>query len=218
MRSTMSLQENIAEYLVGFRQKAPENVQELMKVATQNVADSGIVDKAPKKSDVLPAFSLPNQNGKTVNLADLLVKGPVVVTFYRGGWCPYCNLELKAYQDQLANIKANNATLVAITPELPDESLSTTEKNALEFEVLSDVNAEYAKSLGLVFSLAEELRPIYLSFGIDVEKHNGEGQFDLPLAATFVVAQDGKIASAFVDADYTKRQEPSDVVAALKAL
>jgi len=214
----MSLQENIAEYLVGFRQKAPENVQELMKVATQNVADSGIVDKAPKKSDVLPAFSLPNQNGKTVNLADLLVKGPVVVTFYRGGWCPYCNLELKAYQDQLANIKANNATLVAITPELPDESLSTTEKNALEFEVLSDVNAEYAKSLGLVFSLAEELRPIYLSFGIDVEKHNGEGQFDLPLAATFVVAQDGKIASAFVDADYTKRQEPSDVVAALKAL
>ena len=218
MRSTMSLQENIAEYLVGFRQKAPENVQELMKVATQNVADSGIVDKAPKKSDVLPAFSLPNQNGKTVNLADLLVKGPVVVTFYRGGWCPYCNLELKAYQDQLANIKANNATLVAITPELPDESLSTTEKNALEFEVLSDVNAEYAKSLGLVFSLAEELRPIYLSFGIDVEKHNGEGQFDLPLAATFVVAQDGTVASAFVDADYIKRQEPSDVVATLKAL
>lgn len=214
----MSLQDQIAEYKAGFVQKAPLNVQELMKLATQNLADSGIVDKAPKVADTLPAFALPNQNGDEVTLAALLAKGPVVVTFYRGGWCPYCNLELKAYQDQLANIKAQNATLVAITPELPDASLSTAEKNALEFEVLSDVNSEYAKSLGLVFSLPEELRPIYLSFGIDVEKHNGEGQFDLPLAATFVIAQDGTVASAFVDADYTARQEPAEIVEALKAL
>ncbi|MGR0278399.1 peroxiredoxin-like family protein [Marinomonas dokdonensis] len=214
----MSLQDQIAEYKAGFVQKAPLNVQELMKLATQNLADSGIVDKAPKVADTLPAFSLPNQNGDEVTLAALLAKGPVVVTFYRGGWCPYCNLELKAYQDQLANIKAQNATLVAITPELPDASLSTAEKNALEFEVLSDVNSAYAKSLGLVFSLPEELRPIYLSFGIDVEKHNGEGQFDLPLAATFVIAQDGTVASAFVDADYTARQEPAEIVEALKAL
>jgi len=214
----MSLQDNIAEFLAGFSKQVPEDVQKLMKAATQNIKDSGLTDKAPKKSDVLPAFSLPNQHGKTVNLTDLLVKGPVVITFYRGGWCPYCNLELKAYQDELANIQACNATLVAITPELPDASLSTAEKNELSFEVLSDVNAEYAKSLGLVFSLAEELRPVYLSFGIEVEKHNGEGQFDLPLAATFVVAQDGTVASAFVDADYIKRQEPSDVVATLKAL
>lgn len=214
----MSLQDQIAEYKAAFVKKAPLEVQELMKQATKNLAETGIVDKAPKVSEKLPAFSLPNQKGETVNLEDLLAKGPVVMTFYRGGWCPYCNLELKAYQDQLANIKAANGTLVAITPELPDASMSTTEKNALEFEVLSDVNAEYAKSLGLVFSLADELRPIYLSFGIEVEKHNGEGQFDLPLAATFVIAQDGTIANAFVDADYTTRQEPAEVVAALQAL
>lgn len=214
----MSLQENIAEYKAGFRQKVPEDIQGVMKAATDALAATDIVDKAPQKSDLLPAFSLPNQKGETVNLEDLLAKGPVVVTFYRGGWCPYCNLELKAYQDQLANIKASNATLVAITPELPDESLSTTEKNALEFEVLTDANASYAKSLNLVFSLPEELRPIYLSFGIEIEKYNGSGQFDLPLAATYVVAQDGTIAGAFVDADYTKRQEPSEVVEVLKSL
>lgn len=214
----MSLQEQIAEYKVGFSEKVPTDIQELMKLATQNLTESGIADKAPKVSEKLPMFSLPNQNGTTVNLADLLAKGPVVITFYRGGWCPYCNLELKAYQEQLANIKAENATLVAITPELPDASLSTAQKNELAFEVLSDVNADYAKSLGLVFSLPEELRPIYLSFGIEVEKHNGEGQFDLPLAATFVIAQDGTVASAFVDTDYTERQEPTAVVDALKAL
>jgi len=214
----MSLQDQIDGYKAGFVQKAPSNVQELMKLATQNLAATGIVDKAPKVADTLAPFSLPNQNGGIVKLADLLAKGPVVVTFYRGGWCPYCNMELGAYQEQLANIHAENATLVAITPELPDESLSTTEKNALEFEVLSDVDAQYAKSLGLVFPLPEELRPIYLSFGIDVQKHNGENQFDLPLAATFVIAQDGTIASACVDADYTNRQEPSEVVEILKGL
>ena len=214
----MSLQEQIADYKVGFREKVPTNIQELMQLATKNLADTGIMRNAPKLSERFPAFSLPNQNGDSVQLADLLEKGPVVVTFYRGGWCPYCNLELKAYQNELANIKAENATLVAITPELPDESLSTVEKNALDFEVLTDTNAEYAKSLGLVFSLPEELRPIYLSFGIDIEKHNGAGQFDLPLAATFVIAKDGSVASVFVDADYTARQEPSDVVATLKKL
>ncbi|NRA21290.1 MAG: AhpC/TSA family protein [Oceanospirillaceae bacterium] len=214
----MSLQDNIAEYKAGFSKKAPVSVQELMKLATKNLADSGIVDKAPKVTDKMPTFSLPNQNGETVNLTDLLAKGPVVVTFYRGGWCPYCNMELGAYQEQLANISAENATLVAITPELPDASLSTTEKNALKFEVLSDVDAQYAKSLGIVFSLPEELRSVYLSFNIDVEKHNGAGQFDLPLAATFVIAQDGTIASAFVEADYTARQDPTVVVAELKKL
>jgi len=214
----MSLQDQITEYKAAFVQKAPVAVQELMKQVTKDLVETGIVDKAPKVSQKIASFSLPNQNGKTVNLEDLLAKGPVVMTFYRGGWCPYCNLELKAYQDQLTNIKAENATLVAITPELPDVSLSTAEKNALEFEVLSDVNSDYARSLGLVFSLADELRPIYLSFGIEIEKHNGEGQFDLPLAATFVIAQDGTVASAFVDADYTTRQEPAEVVAALKTL
>jgi peroxiredoxin len=214
----MSLQEQITDFKAGFIQNVPKDIQELMGAATKTLVDSGIGKQAPKISETLPTFVLPNQNGQTINLTDLLAKGPVVVTFYRGGWCPYCNLELKAYQEQLANITAENATLVAITPELPDASLSTIEKNEMKFEVLSDVGAQYAKSLGLVFTLPEVLRPIYLSFGIDVQGHNGDEQFDLPLAATFVIAQDGTIAGAFVDADYTTRQDPTEIVTLLKTL
>jgi len=214
----MSLTEELAEFKKGFLENAPKNIQELMAKATETLENTGIAQKSPKKGDVLPAFSLPNHQGDDIALANLLKDGPVVVVFYRGGWCPYCNLELAAFQKSLADIKALNASLVAITPELPDASLSTKEKNLLAFDVLTDKNAEYAKSLGLVFTLPEELRPIYLSFGIDVEKHNGNGQFDLPLAATFVIAQDGTIASAFVDTDYTLRQDPSAVIEVLKSL
>ncbi|UPW19590.1 AhpC/TSA family protein [Agarivorans sp. TSD2052] len=214
----MSLQTEIADYIASFVQKAPLDVQKLMKQATKNLAESEIAKKAPQAGQVLPNFTLANQTGEQVSLSSLLAKGPLIITFYRGGWCPYCNLELRAYQQILPEIKALGANLVAITPELPDASLSTTEKNELQFQVLTDTNADYAKSLDIVFALPEELRPIYSSFGIEVEQHNGEGQFGLPLAVTYVVAQDGTIASAFIDADYTKRQEPSDLLPVLKSL
>ena len=214
----MALAEKLNEFKKGFTENVPQDIQALMQQATQNLADSGIVLKTPKKGDKLAEFSLVNAQGTDVSLSSLLESGPVVITFYRGGWCPYCNLALREYQNSLEEIKALGATLVAITPELADASLSTTEKNELQFEVLTDTDAKYAKDLGLVFTLPEELRPIYLSFGIVVEEHNGENQFDLPLAATFVVAQDGTIASAFVEEDYTLRQEPSEVIKVLKSL
>jgi len=214
----MALTEELNEFKKGFTENVPQDIQALMQQATQNLADSGIVLNTPKKGDKLAEFTLINAQGTDVSLSSLLKNGPAVITFYRGGWCPYCNLALRAYQESLEEIKALGATLVAITPELADASLSTTEKNELQFEVLTDVNAQYAKDLGLVFTLPEELRPVYSSFGIEVEAHNGENQFDLPLAATFVVAQDGTIASAFVEVDYTLRQEPSEVIEVLKSL
>ncbi len=214
----MSLTEQLAEFKKGFLENAPKDIQALMAQATQTLENTGIKQKAPKIGNKLTPFALPNHNGDYIELPQLLEKGPLVVVFYRGGWCPYCNLELVAFEKSLAEINALGANLVAITPELPDASLSTKEKNTLAFDVLSDKNAEYAKELGLVFTLPEELRPVYLSFGIDVEAHNGTGQFDLPLAATFVIAQDGSIASAFVDTDYTLRQDPSEVINVLKSL
>jgi len=217
MSTTSSLQDQIEEYKAGFRSKVPEEIQATMAKATQILAASGITKKAPNNNDKLPNFRLTNQHGNTQTLEQLLSTGPVVVTFYRGGWCPYCNIELRAYQEVLSEINAAGARLVAITPELPDNSLSTTEKNELGFEVLSDLNSEYARSIDLAFTMPEELRPIYENFGIHIEAYNGKGQFDLPLAATYVIAQDGTIINAFVDADYTKRQEPSVAVEALKA-
>lgn len=214
----MSLSEQLTEFRNSFLTNVPADVRAIMANATEELTKSALVENAPKNGDKLNSFELSDQNGKVLTLQALLANGPLVITFYRGGWCPYCNLELKGYQEILPEIKAAGASLVAITPELPDASLSTSEKNELAFTVLSDVNADYARELGLVFTLPEELKPIYQNFGIDLEQHNGDGQFDLPLAATFVVAQDGTIASSFVDTDYTLRQEPTEVLEVLKAL
>lgn len=214
----MSLQAQLDTYKSAFLAKAPADIQQLMAAATEALAASGLVENVLSPGQVLPDASFVNAKNEQVALKDLVASGPLVITFYRGGWCPYCNIELQAYQSALTEIKAAGAKLVAITPELPDASLSTAEKNELQFEVLSDVNSNFAKELGLVFSLPEELRPIYKSFGIDVEAHNGAGQFDLPLAATYVIDREGVVRSAFVDADYTKRQEPSAVLAALANL
>jgi len=211
----MSLSDQLIEIREATKQNVPADTYAAMMKATKDVIESKIAEKAPKVGQKLLNFNLPNALGEMRSLNQLLANGPLVLTFYRGGWCPYCNLELQAYQQVLGEIKAAGATLVAITPELPDASLSTSEKNELAFEVLTDKNAAYANQLGIVFTLAEELRPIYLNFGIDIEKHNGEKQFELPLAATFIIDTDGTISSAFVDADYTVRQEPSDVVETL---
>jgi len=213
----MSLSAQLTERREYSRQNLAKDVHVKMMDATRALIESGIADSAPKVGQRLTAFQLPNQLGETRNLDKLLEKGPVVITFYRGGWCPYCSMELRAYQKVLHDISALGATLVAITPELPDASLSTIEKNELAFEVLSDTNSDYARKLGLVFSLPETLRAIYENFGVEVEKHNGEGQFDLPLPATFIVGNDGIIVSAFVHADYTLRKEPDEVVAELRA-
>lgn len=214
----MSLTKELAELKAQSLLKMPDNVKAIMADAARHLSQTDLGKKAPKVGEKLKNFSLPNQLGKTRNLEDLRKTGPVVITFYRGGWCPYCNLELRAYQRVLQDIKTLGATLVAITPELPDASLSTSEKNELEFEILTDVNSDYARKLDLIFTLEEELRVIYEGFGIDLEKHNGTGQFDLPLAATFIVNIDGTITSAFVDLDYKLRKDPSEIVKDLKSL
>ena len=216
--TTSSLTDAIAQYKAQFRQKVSDPIRETMATATQNLVATGIENQALQKGETLPAIRLPNATGQTVDIQELLKAGPVVISFYRGGWCPYCNLELKALQAKLPEIKALGAQLVAISPETPDTSLSTAEKNELNFEVLSDVGNQVAKSLGLVFTLPEELRPIYSQFGIDIPAHNGDRTFELPLPATYVIAADGTVALAFADADYTQRLDPSQVVAALKDL
>ncbi len=214
----MSLQNLLNAFRDSAIAELPADVQAKMAAATQALADSGMLAKVLKEGDTMLEFNLMNQLGSPLSLSQLSANGPVVVTFYRGGWCPYCNLELRALQANLDRINAAGAMLVAITPELPDESLNTIEKNDLGFQVLTDDNADYARQLGLVHTLPEELRPIYQDFGIDIQKHNGKGQFDLPLAATYVVDRNCVVVKAFVDVDYTQRMEPEQIIAALESL
>ncbi len=214
----MSLQEDLSILKAQNLAQIPEESKNIMFADLKKISGSGIVEAAPKVGEKLKDFSLSNHLGEFRNLAELRAKGPVVITFYRGGWCPYCNLELQAYQKVLNDIKAAGATLIAITPELPDASLTTAERHNLEFEVLTDIDSNYARELGIVFTLAEELRPVYASFGIEIEKHNGKNQYNIPLPATFVVASNGIISKAFVNADYTLRADPVDIVEELKTL
>jgi len=214
----MTLTQEINTLRQQIQAKIPEDTKAVMDKAMEDLVNSGVADQSLKVGDKAPNFSLPNAVGKTVELQDLLSRNPVVISFYRGGWCPYCNLELRSLQQSLPEIKELGATLVAISPQTPDNSLSTVEKNDLEFEVLSDVGNQVAKEFGLVFVLPEELRQIYQDFGIYLPVHNGEDTFELPIPATYVIAQDGTIIHAFVEVDYTKRLDPAEIIAALKKI
>ena len=215
--TTLSAQ--LKEKQNGFMQQVPQETAEVMAKATTDLDASGIVDNSLKVGDKAPDFELPDATGKVVKLSTLLLEnGPIVVTFYRGQWCPYCNLEIRAFQQLLPEFHQAGAQVVAISPELPSNALSITEKHELAFPVLSDVGNTVARDYGLVFSLAESLRPLYKGFGIDIPASNGDESFELPVPATYVIDSAGTIRYAYANADYTLRAEPADVLAAVNAL
>ncbi len=214
----MSLQHEMSEMKKKSAEKITPEIMKVMAAETEKLIKSGLADRALKKGDRAAGFTLPNAIGATVNFETLLEKGNLVVSFYRGGWCPYCNMELSELHNILPDIKSLGGQLVAISPQTPDHSLSDAQKFALEFEVLSDISADTARAFGLVFTLAEKLRPIYADFGIDLPEYNGNNSFELPIPATYVIGTDGIIEHAFVDADYTRRMEPADIITVLTRL
>ena len=198
------------------RAKLPREVTDVMTRSAQELERSGIADLSLRKGDQAPDFELPSATGNTVRLSQRLERGPAVLSFYRGGWCPYCNIELRALQRALPQFEELGASLVAISPQTPDSSLSQVEKEALTFDVLSDGGNKVARQYGLVFTLPGELRPIYESFGIDIPAHNGDNSFELPVPATYVIGPDRNISYDFVNTDYVRRAEPEEILKALK--
>ena len=183
----------------------------------QLIAD-GIAQNAVKEGDIAPDFQLPDARGIQVSLYERLSRGAVVLTFYRGGWCPYCNLQLRAYQAILPELQTLDTSLIAISPERPDDSLSTIEKNELDFDVLSDINGDAGRAYRVTFELSDELKAVYTEIGNDLAKRNADGEWHLPLPATYVIAPDKRVTFAFVDADYRNRLEPTDIVTAVRTL
>lgn len=200
------------------RAQRPADETAVMDRAAKELFDTGLAEQATNVGDTAPGFSLPNATGDTVTLNDLLRLGPVVLSFYRGNWCPYCNLELRCLQANIGEFEARGARLVAISPQVPDESLSITEKHDLSFEVLSDVGTTVAQDYGLSFDIPAELAAIYEGRGHDLIRTNGGHDRRLVIPASYVIGQDGVISWAFVNSDHTKRAEPSDMVAALDAM
>ena len=196
---------------------APPDRLRIYEQGIEEVRKSGVIDKALKVGDRAPDFELPDANGKKVKLSELLGRGPVVVTWYRGGWCPYCNIALRGFHKSLPEIRSAGASLVAISPEAPDNSLNTAEKNHLDFEVLSDRGSKVARAYGVSYKIPKVIAEQFKG-RLDLAKYNGDDSGELPLGVTYVIDREGVIRYAFVDADYRKRAEPSEVVAALRNL
>lgn len=200
-----------------FEEKASDPIKKIYGEGIQSVVDNKVVENALQVGDTAPDFTLTNAAAEKVSLYQELEKGPVVLLWYRGGWCPYCNLTLHEMQNLLPVFQEQGANLLALTPELPDNSMSTKEKNNLQFQVLSDVDNVVANEYKVVFKLTDDVAESYeKSFGLS--QYNGNEKGELPLAATYIIGQDKRIKYAFLDADYRNRAEPQDVLEALKKM
>ena len=212
----MALQDKLDAIGASFANRAPPHIIAAMKQATADLVATGQAGRALKVGDRAPDFTLLGPDGKDVSSRDLLARGPLVITFYRGVWCPYCNAELQALQEALPDIAAVRGSLVAISPENAANSRKSTRQNELSFPILTDKGNEVAAAFGLRFRLPDELIAIYKGFGNDLAVVNGEPSWTLPMPGRFVVAPDGMIAFAEVNPDYTRRPDPADMMPALR--
>lgn len=214
----MGLQEQLDSFKAQFALTAPAGRAALYEAKIEELRGSFALEAAVGSGAKVPDFTLPDASGRPIALSELLQSGPAVVTFYRGGWCPYCNVQLRAYQAILPQITALDASLIAISPQRPDGSLSTVEANALTFHVLSDAGNHVARDFGLVYALPDELRAALRSNNKALPDINGDDSWELPVPATYVIAPDGRAVLAHVEVDYRKRLEPDAIVAALRTL
>ena len=214
----MNLKEKLEDQYNRFSNSAPDNIKSAFARAADELMELEIEKNALKVGDIFPEFKLKNAVGKEILSRELLLEGNLIISFYRGGWWPYCNIELGSYQERLEEIKNLNTQFIAISPEFPDQSMSVQEKNELEFEILSDIDNILAKKLGIVFSLNNELIDLYKGFGIDLPKTQGNNRQELPVPATYLVDSNGIIVVADIDTDYTKRLEPQAIIDVLKKL
>ena len=186
--------------------------------AEMTVAESADQITPLKSGAQAPSFVVLDADGNDFAFDPDALNRPTVLITFRGGWCPFCNLELQALQALLPEIKALGANLIGISPETPDTSMTTVEKQQLQFDVLSDVGNNTARDYGLIFTVYEEMRPLYLKWGLDVPASNGDDSWELPVPATYVIDTNGVARTAHVDKDYTKRMEPEQVLTALRNL
>jgi peroxiredoxin len=219
----MALQDRLDAFKADFESgrlalKPTKEVLDAMHRATAELIESGQAQRAKKAGDLAPEFTLNDSDGKPVSSRELLAKGPLVVSFYRGVWCPYCNMELQALQSALPEIAARGASLVAISPQTAPNSRKSQRDNKLGFPILSDVKSEVANTFGVRFALQDYLIELYKSFKNDLPALNDDPAWVLPMPARFVIGADSIIAYAEVNPDYTQRPDPSELLPVLDRL
>lgn len=216
---TTTLKEQTNALLAEYQQKLPEDVMGVIFAATEKLVNSGIGNSCLQSGDKIPNFSLPDAYGRSVSIRSYLEKGPVVISFYRGAWCTFCNLELKALQERLDDIRQAGAELIAITPQKPDSTRETLQELEINYPILTDKGNQVAHEFGLVFQVDESLKPIYEDFlALDLPGENGDDSYQLPVTATYVIDQEGVIAACFTDPNFTNRMEPEKIIESVKEI
>jgi len=197
--------------------KFSEQDMATMQAAAEKLAKD-MPEPGLKVGDKAPDFSLPNAFGKQVRLSDYLKKGPVILAFYRGAWCPFCNIQLHALHESMPQFKQYNANLIMVTLQTPDKSLDQIKKDKYTFQVLSDLDSSVIKKYKLYFELPADLIAVYKKLGLDIEVFNGKGRNELPVPGTYIIDTSGVIRAANADTDYKKRMEPQAIIDALKKI
>lgn len=213
-----SVTEELSEMAARSAERTPPEIKAAAEKANEEIKATGILERAVNVGDTMPSFELADAYGKRVSSSNLLKKGPIVLVFYRGAWCPYCNLYLRGLQRRIPEFGERGAELVAISVEPPDRSLKVVENDKLNYTVLSDPGLETASRFRIVYELPEVLDGAMKGRGFDIGKYNGMKKSELPLSATYVVDTDGKIAYAFLEIDYKKRADPNDILKVLDTL
>jgi peroxiredoxin len=212
----VTIREQSAQLKAAAAGRLPAEVVEVFDRSIQDLLDQGMPAGAVSVGDTLESFTLTDATNEPVTLDQLVASGPAVIVFYRGGWCPYCNLALRTYQqDLLPRLSAFSASLVAISPQTPDESLSTAEKAKLDFTVLSDPGSRLGRQVGIVFQQADGVLAAQRKLGLDLAQVNAEGSTQLPRPTVLIVDQDRTVRFVDVQPDYTARTEVADILAAL---
>jgi peroxiredoxin len=213
---SVTIREQSEQLTAAAAARLPADVVEVFDRSIHNLLDQGVPAEVVAVGDTLETFTLSDATGEQVTLEQLVEAGPAVIVFYRGGWCPYCNLALRTYQQELLpQLAGFDARLVAISPQSPDQSLSTVEKAGLEFTVLSDPASRVAQQVGIVFQQADEVLDAQRKVGLDLAQVNAEGSTKLPRPTVLIVGQDRTVRFVDVQPDYTARTEVADILAAL---
>jgi peroxiredoxin len=219
----MALQDRLnafkADFEAGrFPLKPTKEALETVHRGTDELIASARAQRAKKAGDRAPEFVLTDPDGKPVSSRELLAKGSLVISFYRGVWCPYCNLELQALQEALPEIIARGASLVAISPQTAPNSRKSQRDNKLGFPILSDTKSDVADAFGIRFALPDYLVELYKNFKNDLPTFNNDPAWVLPMPARYVIGTDGIIAYSEVNPDYTQRPDPSELLPVLDRL
>ena len=214
----MSLKDSLEQYKYELASSLPTEVLEVLSRNTSLLQERKMAQQALQVGDTFPYFNLQSCDETHYSLDEFLSKGPLIISFYRGGWCPYCVLELKALREMVTRFPGLDATLVAISPETTEHVANTKAYNDLNFIVLSDEDNRLGKACRLVFKIPDDLLAQYRNFGIHIDSHNGNENFEIPIPATYIVDKQAVIRFAFVEEDYTSRAEPNKLLSVLQAM